>query len=167
MRSMVFLLIAGFVLLFASESHGQEIRAEVTVNVERLEFEARTNVSTMKRDIEGYINNQRFTQGDWEGDAIPVQMTIYLTGGTGSRYGAKLFIIGTRPIDGPGERRSVNVKLYDDKWGFEYARGANLTFNLLRFDAFTSLIDYYMLLVIGFELDTWEENSIALKLIIC
>ncbi len=84
-------------------------------------------------------------------------MTIYLSGGSNNRYSAKMFLISTRPIDGPGDRQSVNLKLYEDKWVFDYALGANLTYNPLRFDAFASVIDYYMLLVIGFELDTWEE----------
>ncbi|MFH1052609.1 MAG: DUF4835 family protein [bacterium] len=135
----------------------QEIKAAVMVNVEQLEFEARNNVATMKRDIENYINNQRFLQDDWEGDPINVQMTIYLSGGHNNRYSAKMFLVSTRIIDGPGNRQSVNLKLYEDKWAFDYALGANLSFNPLRFDAFTSVIDYYMLLIIGFELDTWEE----------
>jgi hypothetical protein len=153
------LILSLLISLFFSEYYikAQEIKADVTVNVEQLEFEARNNVTTMEQDIENYINNQEFTQSDWQGDPIPVQITIYLSGGTNNRYSAKMFLVSTRPIDGPGERHSVNVKFYDDKWSFEYARGANLTYNMHRFDPFTSVIDYYMLLVIGFDLDTWEE----------
>ena len=148
-----------FLLMLSTFSivYSQEIKAEVTVNMEQLVFEARNNVATMKRDIENYINNQKFTQNDWEGDPINVQITIYLSGGTNNIYSAKMFLISTRPIEGTGSGQSVNLKFYESGWSFEYALGANLTYNLSRFDAFASVIDYYMLLVIGFDLDTWEE----------
>jgi len=148
----IVLLTGNYIIAFS-----QEIKAEVSVNMEQLEFEARTNVGTMKRDLENYINNQKFTQNDWEGDPVNVQMTIYLSGGYQNRYSAKLFVISTRAIEGKGNRQSVNLKTFEDNWSFEYALGANLTYNSLRFDAFTSVIDYYMLLIIGYELDTWEE----------
>jgi len=153
MLIILFFLIAGH----SSNIEAQEVKVEVTVNMEQLEFEARNNVATMKRDIENYVNNQRFLQDDWEGDPVNVQMAIYLSGGTNNRYSAKMFLISTRPIEGAGERQSVNLKFYEDKWIFDYSLGANLTYNPLRFDAFTSVIDYYMFIVIGFELDTWEE----------
>lgn len=156
MRKLLVLFVS-IIFILGFEVKSQEIQIEVNINVEQLEFEARNYVSNMKRDIENYVNNQKFTQNDWEGPKIPVQMTIYLAGGSNNRYSAKMFLISTRPIDGPGERQSVNLKLFDNQWSFEYGLGANLTYNPLRFDAFTSLIDYYMLLIIGFDLDTWEE----------
>jgi hypothetical protein len=150
-------ILIGIIFIFVINLDAQEIKVDVTVNVEQLEFEARTFVSTMKRDIENYINNQKFMQNDWVGVPVPVKMTIFLSGGSNGKYSAKLFIVSTRKIDGPGDRQSGNVRFYDDKWSFEYGLGANLTFNPLRFDSFTSLLDYYMFLMIGFELDTWEE----------
>ncbi len=150
-------IIISTLLLAFSSTIAQEIKADVIVNMEQLEFEARTNVGNLERDLENYINNQRFTEIEWEGEAIPIQITIYLSGGASNRYSAKFLILSTRPIDGPGERQSVNVKLYDDKWSFEYGLGASLSYNPLRFDEITSFIDYYMLLVIGYDLDTWQE----------
>ncbi len=149
-----------YVIVFALVgmiAKSQEIEADVVVNVEQLQFEARTNVSTMERDIERYINNQEFTDLDWEGPKIPVNITIYLSGGSNNEYSAKMYLQSMRYLDGPEPVKTVNVKFFDDKWSFEYARGANLTYNQLRFDPFTSVIDYYMLLVIGFDLDTYGE----------
>ncbi len=141
----------------SSKSFAQEIKADVTVNMERLEFEARTNVSTLERDLEEYLNNQKFLPGEWEGDPINMYMTIYLSGGANNRYEAKVYIYSTRALDGPDDAQSINVRFYDDAWSFEYARGANLTYNPDRFDPFVSFVDYYALLIIGFDLDTYEE----------
>jgi len=151
------IIIIALITLCLNKLTAQEVKAEININVEQLEFETRNNVSTMKRDLESYIDNTKFLDMDWEGDPINVNITIYLSGGANNRYSAKLFLASTRTLDGPGDRKSVNVKFYDDKWSFEYGLGANLTYNPLRFDEFTSLIDYYMLLVIGFDLDTYGE----------
>ncbi len=151
------IIIIALATMCLSKLAAQEVKAEINVNVEQLEFETRSHVSTMKRDLENYINNTKFLDTDWEGDPINVNITIYLSGGANNRYSAKFFLVSSRSLDGPGDRKSVNVKFYDDKWSFEYGLGANLTFNPLRFDAFTSMIDYYMLLVIGFDLDTYGE----------
>jgi hypothetical protein len=151
------LFIMLFIFIGALNSNAQEIKATVNVNMDQLTYEARNYVSSMQRDVEGYINSQRFTKADWQGDPIPVMMTIYLSGGANNKYSARVMIISTRRVDGPDKGQSVALKLMDTKWNFEYGQGANLTFNPLRFDKFTTLIDYYMMLVIGYELDSYGE----------
>lgn len=152
--STIILLLLGVHLLTA-----QEIKVSVTVNMDQLEFEQRTQVSSLEYDLTQYINNQSFLGGEWDGDPIPVDLMIYLVGGMNNVYSAQLFITSRRILDGPEEvpAQSVALKMIDDKWRFRYGLGASLTFNPMRFDEFTSLIDYYMFLVIGFDLDTYNE----------
>jgi hypothetical protein len=152
-------LIAFLILPFSAFS--QEIKANVTVILDQLTFENRTNVTQMENDVEAYINNQKFTRIEWEGEPIPVEITIVLSGGTRNLYGGRLMVVSKRVLDGPEEEagESVALKMLDSRWSFEYGLGANLTYNPMRFDAFTSLIDYYMLLVIGFDLDSYNELS--------
>ncbi|MFW5663223.1 MAG: DUF4835 family protein, partial [Bacteroidota bacterium] len=71
-----------------------------------------------------------------------------------NRYDARLFIASKRYLYGQ-EGQSITLRLIDDKWSFEYARGAIHTYNPLRFDPFISLIDFYLLLIIGYDLDTY------------
>lgn len=153
----LFAILITLLLLINWASFGQEIKADVTVNMEQLPFELRTNVSTMENDLESYINNQSFMKQQWEGEPIPVDINIFLSGGTGNIYSAKIFISSYRFLDGPNEEpgRTVTIKLFDTEWKFQYSLGANLSYNDMRFDAFTSLIDFYMLLIIGFDLDTY------------
>ena len=152
-------LIVLMVIPFSASS--QEIKANVTVVLDQLTFENRTSVAQMENDVESYINNQKFTRIEWEGDPIPVEITIVLSGGSNNKYGGRLLVVSKRKLDGPEEiaGESVALKMLDDKWSFEYGLGANLTYNPMRFDAFTSLIDYYLLLVIGFDLDSYNELS--------
>ncbi len=155
LRSLVTVITLLFILNFTSIA--QEIIANVTVNMERVEMDNRHNVQTLKNDLENYINNNRFTNIEWEGPRIPVEISIVLSGGYGGRYNARLLVISKRIIDGPDEAASVAFRIIDDKWSFEYAPFASHNYNLLRYNQFTTLIDFYMLLVIGFDLDTYEE----------
>lgn len=148
-----------FFSLFTFQSFSQEIDAEVTVNVEQLDFEARSYVATMEDDVENYLDNERFTDYEWEGPAIPVSITIYLSGGYNNRYSARLLVISKRYLDGPSEVAGMTVvtKFFEQNWSFEYNRGASFSYNPMVFHEFRSMLDFYVLLIIGFDLDTYEE----------
>lgn len=154
------------VLFFAAcffdfkQGYAQEIKANVVVNTDLLSIEAKQYVSTLKDDIERYINNQKFLNREWEGEPIPVDINIYLTGGTNYHFTARMVVVSRRYLDNPQGDLSGQIpalKTTETSWSFEYSYGATLTFNPLRFDPFVSIIDYYMFLVIGFDLDSYEE----------
>lgn len=137
----------------------QEISANVIVNKERLSQENMININSLERDITQYLNNQKFTNEDWDGPPIPVEINIVLSGGTNGNYGAQIFIIAKRYLNGNSNSSSVTLKLIDEEWAFNYSQGGFLTYNPLRFDNFVSLLDFYMLTIIGFDMDTYEELS--------
>ncbi len=157
MRKLITFLVVTACCLFFRTAIGtaQEITCNVNVNMEQLGFESRSYVSTLADDLENYINSQKFGDEDWKGDKIPVEINIYLSGGTNQRYGARLFIIAKRNLVGGGQ--SVLLKMKDDKWSFTYGSGANFTYSTLRFDELRSLIDFYMLLICGFDKDLYGE----------
>ena len=63
-----------FLFIAFSSSPAQEIKATVEVNVDQLTFESRNYVSSMKRDLENYINTQTpkreeravYPRDDWD-----------------------------------------------------------------------------------------------------
>lgn len=145
---------------FYHYSFAQEIKANVTVNAELLSFEAKQYITTLENDLENYINNQKFTSEEWEGEPIPVDINIYFLSGGNNRYFAKMVIVARRFIDNPEKQIQATIPtlmITETNWKFEYSYGANLTYNPMRFDYFTSIIDFYMLLIIGFDKDTYEE----------
>ncbi len=147
------------ILLFAA-SEAQEIKAHVNVNTEQVATENLYYSSTMADDIENYINNTKYLENmEWEGAPIPVEINIILSGGSNGHFKAKMFIVSKRMLDGPeGEEGwSVELRIIENVWSFEYSRGANFTYNTMRFDRFVSMLDYYMLLVIGYDLDSYGE----------
>ncbi len=150
--------LSGILAFFAmiSFAFAQEIECNVSVDLEQIAPENRVNVSTMENDVKNYINNQRFTDLNWEGKKIPVDINIYITGGSRNRYSAKLFIVSKRYIAG-GEGTSVTLKLIDNDWSFDYAQNATLSYNPSRFNEFSSMLDFYMLTIIGYDMDTYGE----------
>ena len=152
-------LLAFTILLFAAFGivKSQEISATVTVNFEQIEPENRYNVATLERDIANYLNNQKFTKTTWEGSAIPVDIQIVLSGGNKNKFAAKMIISSRRIIQHQTDMQSVVLRMAEEKWSFIYQQGANLSFNPLRFDEITSVIDYYIYIIIGMDADSYGE----------
>ena len=159
MKVLIFWYICLFFVLNCLESFSQEIEAKVSINLEQIPQEYRHYVSTMESDVTKYINSQRFTNIEWEGPKIPVDINIALSGGNRGIFAAQMFIAAKRYIYQQDGGQSITLKLIDKEWTFEYNQGAMLSYNPSRFNKFTSLIDFYMLLIIGFDADTYEELS--------
>jgi hypothetical protein len=150
-----------FCFFLSVDTYAQEIKCNVTVNLDQVAFENRNYISSLQNDLENYIDNQKFSDITWEGEKIPIDIQIVLSGGTNNIFQARMFIMSKRLLDGPSEEpaMSLALKLLENSWSFEYNMGANLSYNPMRFDKFTSVIDYYMLIVIGFDMDTYQTSG--------
>jgi hypothetical protein len=143
-------------------SYAQEVIAHVSVNIEQVEPDYRPDVSTLASDLEKYINRTKFTKEtgeDWVGDPVEINFQIILTGGYNSNYSAQMYINSMRAIYGTEEGASTALRLIEKQWSFQYKRGAMLSFDRRRYDDLTTMINYYVLLCIGFDLDTYEEYA--------
>lgn len=159
---MIVLLIVLIFSFLPNRGISQEIRANISVNLELVPYEQKQYLSTFKDDLERYINNQKFLESDWEGKPIPVDINIVLSSLGDRKYSGKMAIVSRRILDSPNEDESYQIphlRIIENNWTFEYNYGANLTYNLLRFDRVCSIIDFYMLLVIGIDLDSYEETG--------
>lgn len=148
------------VLIFLSgvELISQEIQATVNINDEAIRQEDRINIQSLAVDLENYINNTRFTELEWEGPKIPVDISIAISGGgQNGIFSAQLLFTSKRYLDGTDDESTNVMRMIDKTWTFQYQRGAIHAYNPLRFNTFTTLIDFYMLLVIGSDLDTFGE----------
>ncbi|HRI31625.1 MAG TPA: DUF4835 family protein [Candidatus Kapabacteria bacterium] len=137
--------------------HAQEFQASVSVNTDLIPVEQRIDLGTMRQDVETYVNNQRYTNMDWEGPKIPVDIGITITSKSGNRFSAFLTISSYRIVDKKTNTRSVVYRTLDKEWSFEYQLNANLTFQNLRFDPFSSLLDFHLLMALGMDMDSYGE----------
>ena len=157
-RTTVITTIAICLLLLKTTLTAQEIVATVNLNTEGMPTEQLQNIEFFKTTLERYLNTQRFTNIDWEGPRIPVDIMIQLTSIGRNNYSGNLFIATKRTID-ERENTSSVAMMFEDRgtWAFEYTDGLTLSYDFNRYDNIASILDFYMLVIIGLDLDSYGE----------
>jgi hypothetical protein len=135
----------------------QELDANVMVNTERLERDQAVELRTMANDVRSYLNSQRYTGADWEGEKVPVDVTIWVLGRSGNRFSARVAIVSKRIVANKPGSGSVMMRVNDQQWAFEWNFSPTLSYQTTRYDEFTSVLDFYMLLAIGLDMDTYDD----------
>jgi len=149
----IFLMI----LLITSYNYSQELNCSVIVNYQNVPVQNRELLVDFKNVVENYMNTTRFTNVNWDGDKIECSMNIFFTSASGEvEYGAQIVVVSQRPVY-QSTRNSALLTINDAAWSFRYEVGQSMYANLDAFDPLTSLLDFYGLIIIGFDMDTWEE----------
>ncbi len=144
------LLVASMAPLFA-----QGIQCTVNVNYQSVASANKDQLIDLGNDIKDYINNFQ-----WGADNVPDKITcsidIFVQSATGENsYLAQVFVGSQRPIY-KSNRGTAVMRLKDDSWEFTYVKGRPLNHNPMTFNDLTSVIDFYMYLVMGFDADTYD-----------
>ncbi len=144
-----FLLIPAF--LFA-----QELDAKVTVNFDKLPNTYKDKLADFAQQVQTYLNSNRYTEEDWEGDKIPCSFNIiFNTASNDVNYNAQVIITSSRYIYNT-ERKSQMIKILDSKWTFKYEPNQTFYFNPNNFDPLTSFLDFYAYVIIGVDADSYD-----------
>ncbi len=144
-------------LLISSYNYSQELNCNVIVNYQNVPVKNRELLVDFKNVVENYINTTRFTDINWDGDKIDCSLNIFFTSaGSDVNYGAQIVVVSQRPVY-QSTRNSALLTLNDGEWSFKYEVGQSMYANLDAFDPLTSLLDFYALIIVGFDMDTWEE----------
>ena len=149
----VFLIL----VLISPYLYSQELNCNVIVNFQNVPVNNRELLVDFKDVVENYMNTTRFTDLNWDGDKIDCSANIFFTSaGSDVSYSAQIVVVSQRPVY-QSTRNSALLTLNDAEWSFNYEVGQSMYANLDAFDPLTSLLDYYALIIIGFDMDTWEE----------
>lgn len=135
----------------------QELQATVNVNMQTLTQDQRQDMMNMARDVESYLNNNRYLNRDWDGEKIPVDITIYVNSRNGNRVTGRLSVVSKRLVNNAPGTGSGLLRIFDQDWNFDWSYSPTLVYQPLRYDAFTSVLDFYMLLAIGLDMDTYDD----------
>ncbi len=108
--------------------------------------------------IQRYYNDRAWTNDRFEPiERIVCNIQIQFTASVSqTRFRANYSITTRRPIYGTTGSSNV-VTLADQNWEFDYAPGGQLTFDPRRYDALTTLLDYYAYLALGYDYDTFSR----------
>jgi hypothetical protein len=153
------LFISAVILLFPATIRAQELECDVTfTNLETLAADARDNLNDFIPQVKQYINTHRWTTEDFGDEKIRWTINISFLGATGFHYTAQAFIGSQRPIYKAG-RITACLRIFDDKWEFDYIHNQSLIHSNTSFDPLLSFLDYYSFLVLGSDCDTYKTLS--------
>lgn len=144
-------------LVVTSITFSQELNCNVIVNYEGLPINNRDLLRDFALVVQDYMNITRFTNTNWEGDKIDCTLNIFfISASSDVSYSAQMVVVSQRPIY-QSTKNSPMLTINDGIWSFNYQVGQSMYADFDAFDPLTSFLDYYALLIIGFDWDTWEE----------
>ena len=157
-------VVAVFVLSISLSSLllSQELRCDVTINVEQVPSASRDYLRNFESDVEKYMNNYRWTNEDLGGEEIQCSMNIFFKSASENRYTAQVFIGSRRPVYkgvDKTDKETVLLRVLDGNWEFDYVPNKPLYHDEFQFDPLADFLDYYAYLIIGFDFDTYTELS--------
>ncbi len=143
----LFLIIFLSTLLLAGTSFSQRIDAYVSIAEDALSDEAKEKLADFTDKVETYINNNDRCPNEWNTEVIVnINMVLSdISSGAEEKYNCQTFQIGT----------NYDIQLSDKRWKFAYDSKDNLTYDDTNYDSFTSMIEFYLYLILGFEYDKW------------
>jgi len=147
-------LILSLFLIITSQIVGQELNCNVTVNYENLPVVNRELLRDFAGVVESYLNSARYTNDDYA-TKIDCSMSIFFLSAAGDfDYSAQIVISSQRPVY-RSERNSPMLTINDGQWQFQYQPGQSLYANQATYDPLTSLLDFYALIIIGMDKDSF------------
>lgn len=158
LSSTVLFLLGLLVVAPTAVAQSGEFNCRVTVNYESISGNEYGFLDDLENDVFEYVNNRAWTELFFE-DIERIGCELFITireAESLSRFRAEIFVRSVRPIY--GSSGSTNVfAVSDDTWTFDYNRGQPLIFDPNQYDSLTSVIDFYVFLMLGYDFDTFEE----------
>jgi hypothetical protein len=144
-------------LALSAAGLAQELNCRVEVNFESLPVNNRELLADFANVIETYMNTTRFTTENWDGEKIDCSLTIFFSSSSGDvDYSAQIVVVSQRPVY-QSTRNSPMLTINDAAWSFRYERGQALYSGQSTFDGLTSFLEFYAMIIIGFDTDTFGE----------
>ena len=140
-----------------SATTAQEINADVTVDRSQISSTSLSYLDNLPQQIEEYINQFEWTNANFnENERIKMSLQINLLSVEDYNFEAQIIVRSQRPIYNT-TRNTVIFLFNDEEWNFEYTPNRTFLHDELQFDPLTSLLDFYVYTVLGYDSDTFEE----------
>ncbi|PIO48881.1 MAG: hypothetical protein CMR00_01985 [[Chlorobium] sp. 445] len=166
LRGLMISMVLSFAPLSSLLAQGYELQCEVTLNVERLQSEARVRLANFAQTVRNYMNNYRWTNStefETDEDRIKCQIQfVFMDANLGASppvYSAQVFIGVTRPIYRSTLTAST-LRMLDGALEFSYNEQQGvLLHNELVHNPLASFLDFYGNVIIGYDFDTYRKLS--------
>lgn len=153
---LTFLLIYGISL----RSFSQEFDLNVEVAFSP-QFSSNDQVylDGLKNVIESYIGNyRRSDDATFINNKIKLTMQLIVETRSTNTYSGSLFVQASRKIYNNDKETSL-FRFQDKQIKFDYNKGEVLQFNEKNFSSLSSIFDYYIYLILGYDADSYEPMA--------
>jgi len=151
-------LITVFFVMATAIAHAQEIDATVTIDRSQLSSTSLNYLNDFPKKLEVYINEYDWIDASFQEQeriGMEIQITL-LSMDSDYNFEAQIVIQSRRPIYHTTQETPLFF-FNDSNWSFNYTPNRTLIHDDLQFDALTSLIDFYVHVVLGYDFDSFEE----------
>jgi hypothetical protein len=158
-----FLFVCACLGVLGFQSHSQELRCDVILNFEGIPGSQRDNLKNFEQEVERYLNSTRWTNEDYQGEneKINCSIQIYFTSASNEgHYVARVIVTSSRPVyneDRLTERSTPVLRIVDERWEFDFNFTRSLFRDEFNFNSLTSFLDFYAMLIIGYDVDTYKD----------
>lgn len=145
-RVILFVLLPLLHLFPSQQLKAQKVAAKVTLILKRLPLEKREKLMDFGQKIENYISTYDWTDSQ-NGGVIKIAIQMYLEDISTSyedRYRGRILV-----------SNNTDIQYFDKRWRFRYHPTDFLVHDENTFNSLTSLIDYYIYLILGGEFDKY------------
>ena len=152
-------LAAGLLLVLATAGTARAAEMNCTVSVDYRSL-GRTDIGyldELQSQIERYVNDRAWTGDRYDpAERIACNIQVQFTSAPSqTRFRANYTMTTRRPIYGSTQLTTTMI-VSDSNWDFEFVPGTQLTFDPQRYDAITSLLNYYIYLALGYDYDSFS-----------
>ena len=153
-----YLIAALFVAIFAQSAAAQELEIRIQVSHAQLQGVDNSKYENMQKALNEFVTNQIWTNNVFKTEErIKCNMLLNITKEVYSdEFQGTLQVVSSRPVYGTGYD-SPMLNILDKNIQFKYADGETLIFNENSHDELTSLIAYYVYIIIGFDYDSFGK----------
>lgn len=145
------------VILGVLATDAQEIEADVTINKSQISGTSLGYIDNLPDQLEEYINQFDWTNHNFnDHERVKISLQINLLAVQDYAFEAQIIVRAIRPIYNT-TRETVTLVFNDENWNFEYSPNRTFIHDELQFDPLTSLIDFYVYLLLGYDFDSFEE----------
>jgi len=132
------------------------VNCTVEVNYESVSTTHKDLLQNFQADVSDYVNNYNWGEGNPE-EKVSCTLNIFVNSSSGeNRYRAQVFVGSARPIYNVQENTAV-IRVMDENWEFGYIQDRPLEHNIYNYNGLASILDFYMLLVVGYDFDTYDR----------
>ena len=148
------------ILIWISNSvNAQELFCNVQVNASQIQTSDRKVFQTLQTAIYEFVNNTKWTDASVKNEER-IECTFLINikeKVSNDEYKASIQIQSTRPIYGTSYK-STMINYLDNKFRFRYLEYQSLEFNEnTNLSNLTSVLAYYVYIVLGLDFDTFSE----------